>query len=133
MEVMNLNLFLCYLAQGGATAPPQDLARGGNLFTALKGETGLILGLAVALGLGLFAWALFVRKRRPSDLHRRVIEPGSTADGGEPAQDKQGHHSHRRRRHRHRHRHGSHTHRNPTLQETGGLPAPRADDQLPAA
>jgi len=120
-----------YLAQGTGARPPADFyktaGRPGGFFT---GETILILGLVLLLGAAAFAWALFLRKRRPHDSRRRVIEAGSTADDGAPVQGEHRHHRHGQRRRRHRS--SRHTHRNPTLQETGGLPAPRPEDQPPA-
>jgi hypothetical protein len=125
---MNLKLTL-YLAQGAAVAAPEEMVKTTKWGWMGSGETMLVVGLATVLGLGLFAWAFFFRKRRPSDPHRRVIEAGATAGDGTPASDPSPNHRHRRRHHRHRR--SSHTHRNPTLQETGGLPAPRPDDQPP--
>jgi hypothetical protein len=121
----------CYLAQGGGTGPTvNELTGGARIKSPFHTETVLILGLAVLVGLSFFAWAFFFRKRRPADPHRQVIEAGSTDDQGEPTKgDRHHHHGHRRRHHRHRHT--SHTHRNPTLQETGGLPPLRPEDQPP--
>ncbi len=89
-------------------------------------EALLVLGLAALLAAAVFVWALFIRKRRPADPHLRALEP---ARGGEHGSgDNHGHH----RRHRRRRRsNGSREHRNPTLQETGGLPPPRPEDELP--
>ena len=119
--------FKCYLAQGGGAPPLGELSRSGKLKSPLGTETMMILGLGLGLGLALFAWAFFFRKRRPNDPHRQVIEAGSMKNDGAPAQG--GHHGHRR--HRHRRRQSSHSHRNPTLQETGGLPPLRPEDQAP--
>ena len=82
----------------------------------------LVIGLVV--GAALFVW-VYVRHRRKADKERNKelsrFKPNSsgsssTAEGG-----------HRRRRRRRR----PHRPRNPSLQQTGGLPAPRPDDEPP--
>jgi hypothetical protein len=87
-------------------------------------DTLLILGAALALGLMLFLWVYLTRKQRPShnshgslilvkrDKHRSRESSPST----------------RRRRRRRRPDHPDGLPRNPTLQETGGLPPPRPDE-----
>jgi hypothetical protein len=129
ITIMKLSMFY-FLAQGLAAPTTQDLGRPERIRSWMSGETAMILGLAGLVGLALFAWAFFFRRRRPSDPHRRVIEAGAMTDGGNPAREERSRHGHRR--HRRRHRHSGHNHRNPTLQEAGGLPLPRPDDQPPA-
>jgi hypothetical protein len=124
---MNLNLW-CYLAQVGTQPVTKGLDKGTRWDPPISREAALILGLSVALGLALFVWAFFFRKRRSNEPHRRVLEAGPMSEEGAPMREERSHHGHRR----HRHRRTSHTHRNPTLQETGGLPLPRPDDQLPS-
>ncbi len=89
-------------------------------------EFMLVLGLAAALTAAVFVWALLIRKRQPTDPHLRALEPARSGPSG--TNDEPGHHRRRRRRHR---SNGSRERRNPTLQETGGLPPPRPEDELP--
>lgn len=93
----------------------------------LSPEITLILAACGGVALLLFLWASVFRRRRPQDPHLRPLQPGTVLGSGDP-----GHHRHSGRR-RHRRRHHRELKRNPTLQETGGLPPPRPDDQLPAA
>ncbi len=125
---MNVKL-ACLLAQVGTEIPSRELVKPTQWSWLHSRETMLVVGLAAALAVGLFAWAFFFRKRQPNDPRRRIIEPGSTKQDGTPASEEEPHHH--RRRHR-RHHHSHHTHRNPTLAETGGLPLPRPEDQPPA-
>jgi hypothetical protein len=85
--------------------------------------------LALAIGLTLALWFYF-RSRKASDKHDRERlsqmtqsrthedHAGDTEDSG-------------RRRRRKRRRKRDHRPRNPPLSQTGGLPPPRPDDQLP--
>jgi hypothetical protein len=129
IEAMNLTLY-CYLAQ--AVTPPdlKEVANAAKWKPFMSRETALMLGVIGAISLAFFIWAFFIRKRRSTDPHRRVIEPGATAEDGAPARENRGRHGgHRHRRH---HRRSSQKlHRNPTLQETGGLPPLRPEDQPP--
>ena len=96
----------------------------------MSNEHTLLLGVIFAVVAGLFVWAFVFRKRRPSSGHRDVLEPGSTTDDGKPVAQPRQHHRHRRQ-HRRRHRRSWHNHSNPSLQETGGLPPQRPEDQAP--
>jgi hypothetical protein len=117
---------ICFLAQSDVASALPEAPRSGSLSHVFGNpEFMLVLGLAAALAAAVFVWAVAIRKRRPTDPHLRVLEPGPIRDEG----SKDGHRRHRRRRRRRRD--GSRDHRNPTLQETGGLPPPRPDDQLP--
>ena len=118
--------FICFLAQGnaGRTLPESPPRTSLQQFLGSP-EFLLVVGLVAALTAALFVWAFAVRRRRPTDPHLRVLEPGRVADSG--SSEKRGHHRHRRRR-----RHdGTRERRNPTLQEAGGLPPLRPEDELP--
>jgi hypothetical protein len=118
--------FICFLAQGNARPIlPESPGRSSLQQVLTSPELMLVLGLAAALTVTLFVWALVIRRRRPTDPHMRALEPGRATDSG--ASEKHGRHRRRRRR-----RHDSaREHRNPTLQETGGLPPLRPEDELP--
>ena len=97
----------------------------------LTPEIKIILGLTLAVAASLVFWAYFIRKRKPTDPHARVIEAGPI--GSDPGSDSSHRHHRRRRGHRHRRRRSSSRslQRNPTLQETGGLPPLRPEDEMP--
>jgi hypothetical protein len=124
----------CFLAQGQAAPALPELPERSMFqqFYANR-EFMLVLGIAVVATVGLLAWACLIRKRRPSDPHLRALEPGAIKFEEESPSEEHHHHHHRRRRHRRRHRQGSHGHRNPTLQETGGLPPLRQEGEPPQA
>ena len=87
----------------------------------------MAISISVAVGVLLFAWAYF-RYRKKEGVEQRASEPRKEHDrddAGENA-DESG-----RRRRRKRRRKRDHRPRNPSLQQTGGLPPPRPDDQLP--
>ncbi len=117
---------VCFLAQGSSAPLLPDAPRASSLHQWLGNPQFLLVaGLVVALTAVLFIWALVIRKRRPTDPHLRALEPG-----GVSAASSNGGHRHRRHRRRRR-SDGSREHRNPTLQETGGLPPPRPENELP--
>ena len=86
----------------------------------------IVISIGVVLGALLFVWAYF-RYRKEDGIDDRDTEEAeseptqSTSESGEPE----------RRRRRKRRRRREHRPRNPSLQQTGGLPPPRPDDQLP--
>ena len=86
----------------------------------------LLLGAAIVLLLGL---ALFLL------VYLRFRKRSNDADRARLAQMTMGHSSktgsEKRERRRKRRRRRDHRPRNPSLDETGGLPPPRPDDQLP--
>jgi hypothetical protein len=116
---------ICFLAQGNAgptrpePPPPSSFQQ-----VLTSPELKLVLGLVAVLTAALVVWALVIRRRRPTDPHLRVIEAGRVSNSG--AAERHG----RRRRHRRR-RDGGRDRRNHTLQETGGLPPLRPEDDLP--
>src|SRR5262245_61537974 len=87
------------------------------------GDTVVIIGCALVLGAILFGAAYYYRKRRPAHhRHQYPAPPEAPTENAQPS------HSHRRRRRRHRKAsHPDKRPRNPTLNETGGLPPMRAE------
>ena len=104
----------------------------------------ILLAATIALGIaiGLFVWAYlrFQNRRRargeliegPAPTKRERSPEKSTSKPDSKSDSKSGSNSDgghvRRRKHRRRREHRP---TNPTLQQTGGLPPPRSDDQLP--
>jgi len=87
-------------------------------------EALLIIGVSLIVGLVLFLWAYFKFRKKPG------IEFGPGKSEHEiPARPQRESSSPGRRRKRHRRREPRP--RNPTLHETGGMPPPRADGELP--
>ena len=99
----------------------------------------LLIGLTIALavGTGLVLWIYFRSRMKSNDQDRERLSQmtrgqssGKRKDEGEKkgatTVTKDGLHRRRKRRRRRDHRQ-----RNPSLSETGGLPPPRPDDQLP--
>ena len=101
----------------------------------------LLIGLTVAfaVGAGLVLWIYFRSRMKSNDQDRERLSQitrgqsssqGGSKSGGEKKSTttitKDGRHRRRKRRRRRDHRQ-----RNPSLSETGGLPPPRPDDQLP--
>ena len=86
-------------------------------------QTLVFFGAFAAIALAVFCWAVIFRKQPLRRHHRSHSKP--SASSGEAATGT-GFLS------RHRHKHRRHKHRpvNPTLAETGGLPAAR-DNQTP--
>ena len=92
------------------------------------------VGLAIAIGLFVWVYVRFQNRRRergeliegtaPTKREREKVDEKSSSPSGSGARTSRGH---RRKRHRSR----EHRPTNPTLQQTGGLPPPRPDDQLP--
>ena len=123
---MNL-LLTCYLAQGSGIFEPGRRPDGASWYSFVEGPWAFVFGSVTAVTLVLFIWALFFRKRDPSEPLRRVIEASAAEDGGAFPK-----HRHHHRRHRRRRSDGSRRHRNPTLQETGGLPPRRSEEQSSA-
>ena len=80
--------------------------------------------MSLAIGLVLFLWAYFKFRKKPG------VEFGPGKSEHEiPARIDPVRSSSGRRRKRHRRR--DHRPRNPTLNQTGGLPPPRGDGELP--
>lgn len=91
----------------------------------------LLLGaIAVALLLALMVWAIFLRKTKPK---RRLtggqkVYSDSESDTPEQTSDAVEEPADTRRRYKFRYRRRRHRSRNPTLAETGGLPANRPEE-----
>ena len=123
-----MHTLVCFLAESDFVLDPPSPAPMPSVSHFSSEVTG-ILGLALALAAVLFLWAFFIRKRRHPDPHVRVLEEGSIFNDNHSHH--RSHHRHGHRRHR-RHRHGqSDAPRNPTLQETGGLPPVRSEGDFP--
>ena len=105
----------------------------------------LLIGLTVALavGAGLVLWIYFRSRMKSNNQDRerlaQITRGQSSSQGGGKSGGKSGGEKkstttitedgrHRRRKRRRRR---DHRQRNPSLSETGGLPPPRPDDQLP--
>ena len=118
-----------------------------SMFAALPPESGLgpkvpgsgqdflmVLVACAAIGLViLLAVTLWLRSRRAHRRHHHHRDRGSARPTTEPAEEvetadavMETEHAHGRRRRRRAHRG-----RNPTLAETGGLPPPRPEGQVP--
>ncbi|HTD68125.1 MAG TPA: hypothetical protein VK846_16495 [Candidatus Limnocylindria bacterium] len=89
----------------------------------------LLLGILIVLVIGsvLFAWVFFrFRKRADREDQKRLSQmTRSIRSDHSESTDEKGERRRKRRRKR------PHRPRNASLDETGGLPPPRADDQLP--
>ena len=118
---MNLHPIL-FLAQVPPNTPDPAALRESLKATQGNGhpEVMIIIGCAVAVGLILFIWAFFIRKRPKAARGSVVVERRRKGSSGDDA-SRQGK---RKRRPDHPERWG----RNPTLGETGGLPPPRPDE-----
>ena len=84
----------------------------------------IILTAAVAVAVAIVIWLVFFRKSEPEEYEYPEPKPAQAArdEAVEPGE---------RRRRRKRRRVRDHRPRNPTLDQTGGLPPPRPDDQAP--
>ena len=108
----------------------QAFAPWANLSQATR-ELFLVLGVIVALALGILIWAAFIRKPGKRRHHKRhhhhhhshepAPVPGETQTEADPGSRKR---KWRRRRRR------DHRPRNPTLAETGGLPPVRDEKSV---
>jgi FtsZ-interacting cell division protein ZipA len=112
------SIFVC-LAQLSALeelAPANALGKTGGM---LARDIFLIVGALVVLSLILVFWAKSVTQRKRHRRHTSRSGSGSS-ESREPAAVTREHRHHRRRRSRRDHRA-----RNPTLEQTGGLPPMR--------
>jgi hypothetical protein len=85
----------------------------------------LVIGLAALLFGGLISWIVFVRGPRKHPSERRTV-PKSPTPAVTITED--GRERHRKKR---RSRRREHRQRNPTLDQTGGLPPPRDPEEEP--
>ena len=110
-----------FLAQSNVINPfePPPLEQPIKLFGVPVRDLLLILGALIVLGLILYLWIYLARRdrRRHGTRHGNLV----LAEAADHE-----HHGHRRRRKR-RSR-SNEMPRNPTLNETGGLPPPREDE-----
>lgn len=96
----------------------------------------LLIGLTIALavGMAIVLWICLRSRMKSNDQDRERLSQmlrgpgGGKSSGGKSSTTitEDGRHRRRKRRRRRDHRK-----RNPPLSETGGLPPPRPDDQLP--
>jgi hypothetical protein len=87
------------------------------------------IAIAVSVGIGLLLCIIVVvrhRRNMEKSERRRLIETSVRPSRSQRDDDEEGSGRRRRRKRRRPHRP-----RNPTLQDTGGLPPPRPDDELP--
>ena len=84
----------------------------------------LVIGVSLVVGLVLFLWAYFKFRKKPGIEFGPGKSEHEIPDKPEPEPRTPG-----RRRKRQRRR--DHRPRNPTLHDTGGLPPPRGDGELP--
>lgn len=102
-----------------------DYAPGSRL---LGGDMALIVGAILLVILGVILWVVFIRgpRKHPDENHRPNLQSKTkpavtvTEDGRE---------RHRKKR---RLRRRDHRQRNPTLDQTGGLPPPRDPQETPS-
>ena len=102
-----------------------EYSRGSRLVVS---DMTLVLGAIVLIILGLVFWVVFIRgpRKHPDEQHEPQLEANSkpavtiTEDGRE------------RHRKKKRMRRRDHRHRNPTLDQTGGLPPPRDPQESPS-
>ena len=89
--------------------------------------TDMLIIASVAMGVAgvLVIWLVFFRKKPEYDYPVPADEKVSDSTEKQPPQDG------KRRRRRKRRRVRDHRPRNPTLQQTGGLPPQRPEDQAP--
>ena len=119
---MTEGIILFAAADAAFTEQVKDATQGGR-FNTRDVLTAVSLGLAV--GVLLFVWAYFRYRKKEGKKNRHAppkpapVEP--VPESGESE----------RRRRRKRRRRRDHRPRNPSLQQTGGLPPPRSDDQPP--
>ncbi len=114
--------FLLAAAQGlNPFEPPPLEYQPTRIFGVTMRDAFLILGAAMVVGLVLFLWVYMTRKDRR---HRTEYNDHAFMETNGSRR-----HRHRRRRRRHREEERPEdVRRNPTLQETGGLPPIRPDE-----
>ncbi len=90
----------------------------------------IVISVAVAVAAILVVWAVFIRKKKEE---ADYVYPQATSKDGESSLGENGEDSEhgQRRRRRKKRRVRDHRPRNPTLQQTGGLPPPRPEDRPP--
>lgn len=101
--------------------PTEPVARATGLFFK---DVLVIIATGLALGLILLLWARHYVKRKKRQHHydRKVVSHSLPAVSDQDEEEEPHHHSRRRRKRRREHRP-----RNPTLAETGGLPATKTE------
>jgi hypothetical protein len=87
----------------------------------------IALSVGLAVGFVLFVWAYLRSRKKPELMGRSNVVRESSSASSESSNGTAGERRKRRRKRRRR----DHRPRNPSLQQTGGLPPPRSDDDLP--
>ena len=90
-------------------------------------DTLVAISIGVGIGVLLFVWA-YLRFRKKPEVVTRSDSPREAPVTSDDETDAK---SDRRRTRKKRRRRRDHRPRNPSLQQTGGLPPPRPDDDLP--
>jgi hypothetical protein len=120
-----LNVIYLVAAADPLDAVPMLEGEAGKLFGHNVRDILLLAGMAFILGATLFLYAYITRKRR-----RATIGPTNSRAifRAEPKEPKEPDESRRYRKRRRRPDHPEFLPRNPTLQETGGLPPLRPEE-----
>lgn len=120
-----LNVILAQ-AEPGRDLLPQ-LSKGGNVSDTT--DSLIILGFIFVLAAALFSWAYFLRKRPSAVLgSNALVRPKRRHSHRRHAHREEAESSRRIRVRRRRRRHSDDLPRNPTLEETGGLPPLRPEE-----
>ena len=119
---------LLLLAQNETFDDPamREAARKGGPF--LGGDIGIVLGAVLLVTAIIFFWVFFIRKRPKEARGSFVVE---RAKKKQQQQQEANGPSGRRKRRKRRPDHPDNWARNPTLNETGGLPPVRPEDPEP--
>ena len=101
-----------------------DLPKTSKVPGLVASDLILMIGLAALIFGGLISWIVFVRgpRKHPSE-HKNFTKSAPTVTVTDDGRER-----HRKKR---RTRRRDHRHRNPTLDQTGGLPPPRNPEESP--
>jgi hypothetical protein len=111
-------VFLAQLNVLEELAPDKALGKTGGM---LVRDILLIVGTLLVLSVILIVWARSASRRSKHRLHRSRSTPRNPPSGEVPGGSRE------HRHHRHRRQRRDHRGRNPTLDETGGLPPMRSE------
>lgn len=116
---------LALLFHMAATDPLTETLERTSKGSGLSSRDVLLVSLAgLALASFLFAWVYLRFRKRRQKAEARDFARLTSSSSASPSDGSDGRRRKRRRRRAHRPR-------NPSLQQTGGLPPPRADDEVP--
>ena len=105
-------------AEGPLLQKVEELTKGTRVHTR---EMMFVVVIALAVGVLLFLWVYFRHRNKAGRADGRELSRCKSNRGERESKGSDG----RRRRRR------THRQRNPTLDQTGGLPPPRPEDELP--